>query len=71
MSEGESRQLFRRYVQARKLVGESTDNLTYDKLMRTLNQQAPQIMRAHEAHGVEFNIVIKNNKVVLKAKPKK
>jgi hypothetical protein len=70
MSEPDSRELYRRYVQARKLVGENTDNLSYEKLMRTLSQQAPQIMREHRADGVDFNIVIKGNKVVLKAKPK-
>jgi hypothetical protein len=71
MSEDDSRKLYRRYVQARKLVGERTDNLSYDRLMRTLNKQAPQIMKQHSARGVEFGIVIKGDKVVLKAKPKK
>lgn len=71
MTEDESRKLYRRYVQARKLVGERTDNLSYDRLMRTLNRQAPQIMQQHQATGVQFGIVIKGDKVVLKAKPKK
>ena len=67
----EGEQLYRRYVQARKVVGESVDNLSYEKLMNTLSKQAPAIMKQHQASGVEFNIVIKDNKVVLKAKPKK
>lgn len=71
MSDDDSRRLYKRYVEARKLVGESVENLSYDKLMRTLSQQAPQIMREHNASGVDFNIVIKGNKVVLKARPKK
>ena len=71
MTEDESRKLYSRYVQARKLVGERTDNLSYDRLMKTLNKQAPQIMKQHNASGVQFGIVIKGDKVVLKAKPKK
>jgi hypothetical protein len=71
MSETQTRQLFDRYVQAKKLVGEATDKLTYAKLLRTLNSQAPKIMQQHKARSVDFNVVIKDDKVILKAKPKK
>ncbi|HUH02252.1 MAG TPA: MXAN_5187 C-terminal domain-containing protein [Kofleriaceae bacterium] len=71
MSEGQTRALYDRYVQARKLVGERTDNLSYDKLVSTLSKQAPAIMKQHNAKGVEFDVVVKGDKVVLKAKPKK
>jgi hypothetical protein len=71
MSEQKSRQLYDKYIKARKLVGERTDNISYDKLMRTLNKQAPKIMTDHQARGVDFNVVIKGDKVVLKAKPQK
>ncbi|MBT8492615.1 MAG: hypothetical protein KJO07_06110 [Deltaproteobacteria bacterium] len=71
MSSGQAKQLYDQYVKAKRLVGERTDNLTYDKLMRSLNKQAPGIMSKHKARGVEFGVVIKNEKVVLKAKPKK
>ena len=50
---------------------ERTDNVSYAKLLRTLNKQAPQIMKQHGAKAVEFNVVIKEDRVVLKAKPKK
>lgn len=71
MTEKQSKDLYKRYVQARTLVGESTSNLSYDKLMRTLNSQAPRIMKQHKAKGVDFSVVIKDDKVILKAKPKK
>ncbi|HTM22903.1 MAG TPA: MXAN_5187 C-terminal domain-containing protein [Kofleriaceae bacterium] len=71
MSEQQARDLHARYVQARKLVGEKTDDVTYDRLMATLHKQAPKIMADHKASGVEFNVVIKDDKVILKAKPKK
>jgi hypothetical protein len=71
MSEQQARDLHARYVQARKLVGDKAADVTYEKLMATLHKQAPKIMSDHKASGVEFNVVIKDDKVILKAKPKK
>jgi len=71
MSEESAKRLYQQYVKAKKLVGERTDNVSYDSLMRSLSKQAPGIMSKHNAKGVDFGVVIKNDKVVLKAKPKK
>ncbi len=71
MTEHQTRQLYDRYVKAKKLVGEDTGSLSYAKLLRTLNKQTPRIMKQHQAKSVEFNVVIKDDAVVLKAKPKK
>jgi hypothetical protein len=71
MSVSESQALYKRYKKARELVGENTSNLSYDKLMRSLNKQAPKIIADHKAQGVTFNVVVKGDRVVLKAKPKK
>lgn len=70
MSDDDSRALYNRYLKARELVGESNDGVTYDKLLRTLRSQSSKIMTDHKAKSVEFAVVIKDNKVVLKAKPK-
>lgn len=70
MSEADTRALYARYVKAREVVGDRTDPMSYDKLLKTLSSQAPRIIEQHKAKGVEFNVVIKDNKVVLKAKPK-
>lgn len=70
MSEADTRSLYARYIKAREVVGEKSDPMSYDKLLRTLSSQAPKILEQHKASGVEFNVVIKDNKVVLKAKPK-
>ena len=45
--------------------------VSYDQLMKTLKRQAPQIIKQHGASGVTFNVAIKGDKVILKAKPKK
>jgi hypothetical protein len=71
MSAADGQALFKRYKKAQELIGKKTDGLTYDKLMRSLNKQAPKIMDQHRAKGVSFNVVVKGDRVVLKATPKK
>ena len=71
MSQEQSRKLYLRYMDARKQVGQRTDNVSYQKLLATLNKQAPRIMKQHGTQSVDFAVVVKDNKVVLKAKPKK
>ena len=71
MTVDEGQALFKRYKKAQELVGKKTDGLSYDKLMRSLNKQAPKILEQHQAKGVSFNVVVKGDRVVLKAKPKK
>jgi hypothetical protein len=70
MSEADTRALYTKFLKARTLVGEKNDDMTYDKLLRTLRQQGSKIMEQYKARGVEFGVVIKDNKVILKAKPK-
>jgi hypothetical protein len=70
MTEGDVRTLYQKYAKAREMVGERNDDQTYQQLLRTLHQQAPKIMAQYKAKGVEFGVVIKDNQVVLKAKPK-
>ena len=54
----------------RQVVRDGSETMSYDRLVRHLRQQAPKIMEAHKSSGVEFGIVIKDNKIVIKAKPK-
>ncbi|HRC57186.1 MAG TPA: MXAN_5187 C-terminal domain-containing protein, partial [Kofleriaceae bacterium] len=70
VSEAEVSRLYQQYVQAKSSVGESSDDRTYDRLVRTIEQQAPKIMAEHRAQGVEFQVVVKDNQVILRAKPK-
>jgi hypothetical protein len=64
-------ELYKRYVQAKKLVGEDASGIKYEHIVNTIKKQAPKIMEQHKARGVEFQVVIKDNKVILKAVPKK
>ena len=64
--------LYRRYVQAKKLVADpNADNIKYESLVATVAKQTPQIMQKYGVDKVEFTVVIREDKVVLKASPKK
>lgn len=62
--------LYTKYVKAKEMVGEQTGPQTREKLLRTINAQAPKIMEQYKAQGVDFSIVVKDNQVIIKAKPK-
>ena len=69
MTEAKTRALYQRYLSARKRVGKSTD-IRYDDLVKTLNRQAPALLKQHKAKAVEFDVMVKGGKVILKAMPK-
>ena len=70
MSEKQCRDLHARYAKARELVGDRSE-VPYDKLVASLSKQAPGIMKEHGARGVDFQVVVRGDKVLLKAKPVK
>ncbi|HTE50617.1 MAG TPA: MXAN_5187 C-terminal domain-containing protein [Kofleriaceae bacterium] len=69
MDDRQCRDLYSRYLKARQLVGEKNDDVTYEKLVSSLGKQAAAIMTEHGARGVEFHVVVRGDKVVLKARP--
>ncbi len=70
MTEADVNALHAKYVQAKQMVGEKVDAGSREKLLRTISQTAPKVMEQYKAAGVEFNVVVKDNQVVIKAKPK-
>jgi len=65
------KRLYRAYVSAKNRTGESTDGLTYDRLVRTLRKQVPSIQAKTGCKRVDFKIEIKQGKAILKAVPVK
>lgn len=70
MSDADVDSLYQKYVKAKEMVGEQTNAQTYGKLLNTINAQAPKIMEQYKAKGVDFSVVVKDNQVIIKAKPK-
>lgn len=67
MTESQTRQLYQKFVQARKSVGASNP-LSYEQMVKSLNSSAPKVMSKYGTKSVDFEVVIKNNKAVLQAK---
>jgi hypothetical protein len=63
------RKLYDVYMKAKKRTGDSS-NISYEALRAKLQKQIPAIKKKHGAKNVEFKVVLKNGKAVLKAIPK-
>src|SRR5713101_901519 len=62
--------LYDTYLVARQRTGESTSGLTYDAIASRIRAQVPELMARHKARNIEFKVVIKGGKAVLKAIPR-
>jgi hypothetical protein len=63
------RKLFDTYVTARQRTGESVAGLTFDAVASKIRAQVPELLSKHKASNVEFKVVIKGGKAILKAVP--
>ncbi|MFZ9886947.1 MAG: MXAN_5187 C-terminal domain-containing protein [Myxococcota bacterium] len=63
------RRLYNVYMQAKKRTGEAS-NLSLDGLRRQLEKQIPLIKQKHKCNEVDFKVVLKDGKAMLKAVPK-
>jgi hypothetical protein len=70
MTDADVNALYAKYVKAKEMVGETAGPGAYGKLLQTINSQAPKIMEQYKARGVDFSVVVKDNQVIIRAKPK-
>jgi hypothetical protein len=63
------RRLYDTYLVARKRCGEPVDGLSFDSVASRIRAQVPQLMEKHKAKNIEFKVVIKGGKAILKAIP--
>ena len=70
MTDADVNALYAKYVKAKEMVGETAGPGAYGKLLQTINAQAPKIMEQYKAKGVDFSVVVKDNQVIIRAKPK-
>ena len=69
MNEARIRQLYDVYMQAKKRTGEKS-SLTLDALRDQITKQVPAIKAKHRCEQVDFKVVLKDGKAMLKAIPK-
>jgi hypothetical protein len=69
LSEEKLRRIYDTFLHARRRTGEPTEGLTYTAIAEKLRAQVPVLMERFGARSVEFKVVIKAGKAVLKAVP--
>jgi hypothetical protein len=70
MTDAEVNALHDKYVKAKQILGEPAEPGSYGKLLKTIHTQAPKIMEQYKSRGVDFSVVVKDNQVIIRAKPK-
>jgi len=70
MTDADVNALYANYVKAKEMVGDRIGPGEHSKLLKTINAQAPKIMSQYNAKAVDFSVVVKDNQVILRAKPK-
>lgn len=69
LDENKMRKLYEVYMQAKRRTGERS-SLTYEGLVKQLQKQVPALKAKHKCKDVDFKVVLKDGKAMLKAIPK-
>jgi hypothetical protein len=69
ISDANLRRLYDTYLVAKKRCGESTAGMSFDSVASKIRAQVPELMQKHKAKNIEFKVVIKGGKAILKAVP--
>jgi len=67
----EFRKLFDKYIAMRLDNGESIENLNFDNFIEKIKNTRSELIKKGNYRDVKFDVIIKNNKVTLKANPLK
>lgn len=70
LGDAELRAIYDQYVAAKKRCNEDVSKLSYDAVARSVAKQVPELMAKHKASSVDFKVVVKDGKAVLKAIPR-
>ena len=66
MSEKRYKAVYAAYMKARDRTGEGSKKLSYDKVQKTLRSKAADYSIKHGGKNVDFKVVIKGGKAVIK-----
>jgi hypothetical protein len=70
LSEAKLRAVYDAYVDAKKRCREDVSKISFESVASKLRKQVPTLMEKHQVNSVEFKVVIKNGKALLRAVPK-
>lgn len=70
-SNDHAREVYNKLVEAKKRCNESTANLSFEAVQRSMNEQREHLRKTRGARDVDFQVVIKDGKAYLKPETKK
>ncbi len=70
LTPGQVKALYDAYVTARRRTNESVDGISVDGLSRSLQKQVPALMQKYNCKAIDFKVVIKDNRAILRAVPR-
>lgn len=65
-----TRQVYDRLIEAKQRLGEKTDHLSYEAVRESLERQAARTREKHGCREVDFTVVVKDGKTLLKPVPR-
>jgi len=66
LEEKRLRQIYSTYIETRRTANEPTAGITYEKLADSLRAQAAKLRVSHPAKKVDYEVVVKDGKTLLK-----
>jgi hypothetical protein len=60
------RQIYAKYVETKRASNESTAGVTYERLAESLRAQAARLRATNPAQSVDYDVVVKDGKTLLK-----
>lgn len=66
LNDGRLREIYGQYVQTRRERNESTAGITFEKLADSLRSQADKLKGKHASKRVDYEVVVKDGKTLIK-----
>lgn len=66
LEEKRLRQIYSKYIETKRSANEPTAGITYEKLADSLRAQAAKLRATHPAKRVDYEVVVKDGKTLLK-----
>ena len=70
LAEPRLRAVYDAYLSAKKKCHEDTSRISYESVADSLRKQVPELLERHGARDVEYKVLVKDGKAILRAVPK-
>jgi hypothetical protein len=70
LGDAQMRELYDAYVSAKRRCNEDVSRISYEVVSKSVSKQIPELMERYKAKAVDFKVVIKDGKAILKAVPR-